>query len=103
MPGRTYGELDPSLRWSCGYMEHATDPACMTPARWHGILPELGDRAMSSCDKHTDVMRLSAGYVHEMGTACFLPGSMFDSDENECWMPHEAFSQHEAAAATPCA
>lgn len=88
MRGKTYGELDPALRWSCGYMEHATDPACMAPARWHGVI--IGsDLAMACCNDHRGVMALSADYVHEMGSACFLPGSVFFWPENFCQLPDE--------------
>lgn len=93
--------LDDAFKWSCGFSELPTDPACMVPARWHGIIDDQKiDAAMSCCDKHLDAMTRSADYVHEMGSACFLPGSMFDPDENECFLPDEdgahALLGHEA-------
>lgn len=91
--------LDPVLTWSCGFSERPTDPACMVPAVWHGIIddPQVaealrsGERLtlMACCGGHLTEMSRSADYVHEMGAACGLPGSFFDPVENECFVPDE--------------
>ena len=96
-PKGTYGELDEALRWSCGFGEHETDPPCMDPAVWHGII--LDDArinivaVMSCCEEHVRFMRRHATYVHEMGSACLLPGSKFWWPENFCSMPDEGLDR----------
>jgi hypothetical protein len=93
MAGRLYGELDEALNWACGFSEHETDPPCMVPAQWHGIILDDDQSVIvaviASCDDHREVMALSATYVHEMDSACGLPGSIFVWPENECLMPEQ--------------
>lgn len=89
-----YDVLDESLKWSCGFGENPTDPPCMDPAKWHGIIFDGANiwqgGAMACCDEHVKFMRRHADYVHEMGSACFLPGSKFVWPENACYMPDES-------------
>jgi len=87
--GRIYGELDDALNWSCGYSDTPTSPPCMDPAVWHGIILSEPIQVMSSCDEHRPIMDLSADYVHEMGSACGLPGSYFIWPDNECILPDD--------------
>lgn len=102
-PKGTYGELDEALRWSCGFGERESDPPCMDPAVWHGVIlsdaRDLIVADMSCCDDHVKFMRRHATHVHEMGSACLLPGSKFRWPENICVMPDEELDQFAAEAA----
>lgn len=101
--GGLYGELDEALRWSCGFGEHETDPPCMDSAVWHGVIlndaRDLIVKDMSCCDGHVKHMRRHATHVHEMGSACLLPGSKFRWPENVCVMPGEDLERLAAEAA----
>jgi hypothetical protein len=88
MRGATYGQYAQHLSWSCGCKGHATAPACMRSATWHGLNVDT-DEMMCSCDAHNPVMELCADWVHPMGSACFLPDSQFFYPENVCRMPPE--------------
>lgn len=97
-----YDWLDESLNWSCGYAEDRADPPCMAPATWHGILLD-GDTvlaAMCSCEAHRDCMAISVHYIHEMDSACMLPGSHFFWPDNVCAMPDEPVSLTVSVAET---
>lgn len=97
-----WGFLDDALRWSCGYGANPTDPPCMNPAKWHGLVVrdnELWrDGAFACCDAHVTYMRRHATYVHEMGSACFLPNSTFSWPENYCATPDEGVESLTEAA-----
>ncbi len=101
--GGLYGELDEALRWSCGFGEHETDPPCMDPAAWHGVIlsdaRDLIVKDMSCCDEHVKFMRRHATHVHAMGSACLLPGSEFRWPENVCVLPDADADQVLAEAA----
>jgi hypothetical protein len=98
--GRTYGEMDPAFNWSCGFHNNATDPACLAPAVWHGFIISDEDDItgmMACCDRHLEVMKLSADWVHSIDSPCGLPGSRFRWPENECYLPPEMYALVEVA------
>jgi len=93
--GRTHRLLPQTMNWSCGFGKDADAPRCEQPATLHGIIMR-GDSiwaAMASCAEHGGVMRLSATWVHDMDSACGLPGARFYWPENECRMPDELVVQ----------
>ena len=81
--------LDPRFNWSCGFEPDGDQITCTEPARWHGVITDSGEIIvmMTCCDQHRSVMALSANWIHELASVCFLPGSYFRWPENECFLP----------------
>lgn len=94
-------------RWMCGYGARREASRCGSEAVWHGAVLDEGRTEliamMECCDEHRPVMEAIADFVHELDSACGVPGSRFTWPENICYLPEtdgalEAMRRSEA----PC-
>ncbi|GAA3223120.1 hypothetical protein [Actinocorallia longicatena] len=86
--------------WTCAHMPDLQPPECGEPANWHGI--HWGQFvSLYSCDEHVWKVRELADVVHPLGSACGLPGSVYDDELETCLLPDTDPSLDALLAAEP--